>query len=351
MTEKDEILVHVSASASRQNDDLFRSLAQAYLHFEPLEVNPIEVPMGHRVPNAAISKDSYGSFPSQLDSANPSGSQTQTDTQISSSLDEDSYPTGRLSRLEQIHERWRAEAKPGPAPVQHSSSGAPPSSVFSDDAFLDDTQLAYQVVESQILEEPPATSEYPSEDYSEEYLPEDCSEDCSELHESQFESNNNSQAKSNTTTANFEAVPFEVFPPAPVVTVQTPKRLPSQITDYLGTLKRTNPHRFKAKTKLRTLEADERGCWIVDTRSWPSHLQLDFWTSLVDHIESGSFGWGVTLHRESMRASELGTIRIYCWGEIAEHIWLALWLCSRGKISGTVSSWVDAGEEVVIKVR
>jgi hypothetical protein len=67
-------------------------------------------------------------------------------------------------------------------------------------------------------------------------------------------------------------------------------------------------------------------------------------------VANGRLGWGVTLHREPAKGHELGLVRLYCWGEIVEHIWLALWLCSDGKISAFGSKWVDAGEKLVVEI-
>ncbi|KAJ4345570.1 uncharacterized protein N0V89_011703 [Didymosphaeria variabile] len=147
----------------------------------------------------------------------------------------------------------------------------------------------------------------------------------------------------------FHTLPSVVCPPAPEVTVMSPGTLPSQITPYLQKLKQQNPGRFKPKPASRALEVDERGHWRVDCRLWPKHVQQQFWIFLQKDIESGRLGWGITLHRDAVRM-RLGLVRLYCWGELVEHVWLALWLHSGGRVWSTGAVWLDAEELEVISI-
>jgi len=361
MEEEPEILVHISAPATRQKDELYRSLTDAYAHFEPCGVSPDGSPHIPReksriVSNVTTSKDSYGSFPSLMGSGNHSSSQSlQADAQGSNSLGEESQlPISRLDRLERIQVRWRqTKSRPSLISVPISSTGAPPSSSRARGAFIDDTQSAYQALESQILDNMSATSEDTSDD--------DPAVERTPL----TESAGNSQKPPSTTASKaplsskaceslqaptLVATPaLEVYPPAPQVTIFSPGTIPSQITRFLATLKADNPNRYRPQKRVRTLDPDERGCWLADSCPWPYPVQAKFWTSLADHVGSGRLGWGVTLHREPAPTHELGIVRLYCWGEVAEHIWLALWICSDGYISGSGTQWVDAEERVVIE--
>ncbi|KAF2681851.1 hypothetical protein K458DRAFT_420227 [Lentithecium fluviatile CBS 122367] len=391
MNEEREILVHISAPATRQKDDLYRELANAYLEFEPHETDDglsrINPGRGGATPNVNSSKDSYGSFPSQIESGDHSSSQNQANVRLSSSLNEDSeLDTSRLGQLERIHARWRrSTAGTGVASVRPSSAKAPLSSAFSDTAFIDDTQLAYQALESQLLDNPSATSQDTSDDESKvaripspqsvgdpqsarrttvqkaslssdgieaDPSPPHAETSAAIIHHD-FPNDPKPQVQSQDPdfqACSFQHLPVEVYPPPPTVTVQAPGKLPSQITRYLGTLKEQNPSRFKPSGKFRALDQDERGHWAVDSSAWPYSLQSRFWTSLAEHVGSGKLGWGVTLHRDASHPRELGLIRLYCWGEIVEHIWLALWLCSEGKISNSGPKWIDAEDHVVIQI-
>jgi hypothetical protein len=165
MDEELEILVHISAPATRQNDDLYRSLADAYIRFEPggasLDKPPhVEHGKSRIISNVTTSKDSYGSFPSHMDSGNHSSSQGQADAQTTSSLDEESQlPTSRLDQLERIQARWKqTTSRPSLASVHC------PSTAREDNTFVDESQFAYQVMESQILDNVSMTSEDTSDD-------------------------------------------------------------------------------------------------------------------------------------------------------------------------------------------
>lgn len=85
-------------------------------------------------------------------------------------------------------------------------------------------------------------------------------------------------------------------------------------------------------------------------------------------VGSGSLGWGVWVCRgecaeetqevgpdgaeretfESM--GRLGPVRVFCWGEVVEHVYLLLYVASRSKIRKLKLIWVDAEEKVVIRM-
>jgi hypothetical protein len=152
----------------------------------------------------------------------------------------------------------------------------------------------------------------------------------------------------------FSKLAFEAFPPPPKVSTACPGRLPSQVTRHLAAIKAQNPKRFRYSKKHRTPKADERGYWSIACSIWPIYLQHEFWTSLCEHVSSGRLGWGTTLHREAADAHTLGQVRLYCWAEVAEHMWLILWLCSKGQLvrsaSASASKWIDSDGAVVLEV-
>lgn len=271
MTREPDILVHVSAPATKPNDDLYRALADLYGEFEP-----------HEPREETALDDSYGSFPSGLTSRDPpSSGNTQ--------------PVG------------------GSEPIDHLS-------VTGDGSWRD---------------WPP-----PSNSLSSPFVT-PFAADCDK---------SNSQDDGSPRSISFGGLPFEVFPPAPAITMDSPGILPSQITEFLAMLKLQNPGRFRPRRKLRALQRDERGHWAVRCDTWPYDAQHHFWSSLCNIVRDGCLGWGVTLHRPIESGDGLGQVRLYCWGEIAEHTWLCLWLCSKGKIAGSGAKWVDAEDFVAIEL-
>jgi hypothetical protein len=440
-----EVLVHISTPATRQNDDLYRSLADAYLDFEPhirhdrgarqdLECLPPSsthvVPLeGSRERGAAetsiltTSKDSYGSFPSRLSSGGH-------EDVAAESADNDSIPTSsRLADLDRIHMRWKQQTTPKSSFVKGqrlSKSTSRPSDLIPT-AFIEDTQLGAEALQSQLQDSFSTTDEDTSEDEHEpeiplNQVPSDHNiqrslrksnlvelstakptpavplRETSRIHVSQenvksnaVEAQNparaepaaaNPKVKLNTPNISrlngtprssqlpaqapnkkrkadevssqhvqdFSKLPLDAFPPAPKVSNERPGRLPSQITKQLAAIKAQNPKRFRTSKKHRTPKADERGYWSTGCSAWSVDLQYEFWTSLCEHISTGRLGWGTTLHRDPSSARSLGQVRVYCWAEVAEHVWLILWLCSKGQVAGSESRWIDADGSVVFEV-
>ncbi|KAF2663063.1 hypothetical protein K491DRAFT_13861 [Lophiostoma macrostomum CBS 122681] len=156
----------------------------------------------------------------------------------------------------------------------------------------------------------------------------------------------------------FSQLPIEVFPPAPEVSIRCPNTLPSQMTAYLDGLKQENLGRFKPAGRSRILRADERGYWLIDTVNWSQKEQRDFWQALCEHVRLGDFGWGVSVFREPPSSSKiemgsnarLGQVRFYCWAEVVEETWLALWTCSRGNMAGSGTTLLDAEDTIVVQV-
>jgi hypothetical protein len=303
----------------------------------------------------------------------------------------------RLGQLERIQADWRKRKDPGP-----SGSGERQSSISSfvasinlDTTFIEDSQLAARVIESQLYERGSATSEDTSEDDSmEESQPEflrpsisaeqpllsQSSTSSRGVGEEQYPSTEvasmlqSTHAITSSATncihdsigdlstlpdfLDFSELTCEVFPPAPKVSIESPGTLPSQITTHLAAIQQQNPKRFTPSKISRTLELDERGYWLIESATWPLNIQYEFWSSLCKYVKDGRFGWGVTLYRDppnpptmgSQAANGLGLVRLYCWGEIVEHIWLSLWLCSKGKVAGSGLRWFDAEDNVVVRV-
>ncbi|KAF2831367.1 hypothetical protein CC86DRAFT_138514 [Ophiobolus disseminans] len=446
-----EVLVHISTPATRQNDDLFRSLADSYLNFEPRTryshqtpqrsagrslsssscltnvLAPAQIPHKRPAVETSIlstSKESYGSFPSHISS----GGQEDVGT---GSIGDGSVPTSsRLARLDRIHMRWKGQVNPGSSSIkgqrQSESNSRAPREV--DTAFIEDTQLGAQALQSQLQDSYSTTDEDTSEGEVEPIVP--LCEGPSVHNSSNSTSSIRSEVVNSATSIvltslheirsvlhtqrsivnqiievqtpaqkelsvvstevdvhdqvvfglektldssqptrqpprkkrkvlnnidcsdahNFSKLCFDAFPPAPKVSIEHPGRLPTQITNHLAAIKAQNPKRFRYSKKHRTPKADERGYWSISCSDWPASLQHEFWTLLHEHVSSGRLGWGTTLHREASSTHSLGQVRLYTWAEVAEHIWLMLWLCSKGQIVGSKTKWIDAGGAAVFEM-
>jgi hypothetical protein len=424
----DEILVHVSTPATKQNERLYRSLADAYLDFEPQQTyrdgpqqdsngqDPSSdthlendlAPTGEcrgSVPTESsilsTSKESYGSFPSYLSSGlhQERFENVNTDPRFEP-VDNASGPTSsRLARLDRIHRHWKNQTpKSSFINGERLTDRIPSTPEDADTAFIEDTQLGAQALQSQLQDSYSTTSEDTSDD---EFGPDITLPNGSFGIDSQDKTGPKklvvsalTSSKSPETAApsgegrstlsvskgaarsspintpspnkiqkavetndhpaeafDFSALSTDAYPPAPKISTEHVDKLPSQITRHLAALKSQNPNNFNLRKQHGRLpKPDDRGYWSITCSTWPTKTQQDFWTSLSDHVSSGRLGWGTTLHRDTSSSLALGQVRLYCWAEVVEHTWLLLWLCSNGEIVGSGSAWIDADGKVVFEV-
>jgi hypothetical protein len=163
------------------------------------------------------------------------------------------------------------------------------------------------------------------------------------------ESNSEHESNKHDQFIDFTKFPFSVLAPEPKIGITSPGTLPSQITPYLATIKTQSPTQFKPIKKLRSPAPDTRGWWSIDCSQWPAQTQKDFWDAICELLTDGRLGWATSLHRE-IGAQTLGEIRLYCWGELVEHMWLVLWLCSKGEVEGAGLKWFDAWKTAVFEM-
>ncbi|KAI2477038.1 hypothetical protein Ptr902_11580 [Pyrenophora tritici-repentis] len=148
----------------------------------------------------------------------------------------------------------------------------------------------------------------------------------------------------------FSKLCTDAYAPEPKISIACPGSLPSQITGALEALKNQNPNRFRPVKQRGTPKADDRGYWSIDCAHWPQDYQQEFWNHMCDQVASDRLGWGVTLHREGGTSQSLGRVKLYCWGEVVEHMWLVLWLFSRAKINGSKLKWIDADGNAIFEM-
>lgn len=129
----------------------------------------------------------------------------------------------------------------------------------------------------------------------------------------------------------------------------------THVTSALHSLA-TNPDlagRYRPEQVVRQLRISERGHWRIDVQSWALELQIEFWVFLQRMIGNGNAGWGVWCSRDQYEQVEfprgLGLVRVYCWGEVVEHIYLLLYVASRSKVRKVEAVWVDADEEIIVR--
>ncbi|KAH0348370.1 hypothetical protein KCU81_g3243, partial [Aureobasidium melanogenum] len=108
----------------------------------------------------------------------------------------------------------------------------------------------------------------------------------------------------------------------------------------------------------RDLEQSERGYWQIDTRAWSPKIQIKFWIFLQSNIGSGVGGWGVWCLRgndteaneDEVADMELGTVKVFCWGEVVGHVWLLCYVASQARLKRVESHWIDADGKVVVRI-
>lgn len=106
------------------------------------------------------------------------------------------------------------------------------------------------------------------------------------------------------------------------------------------------PKRFRPSLRTRDLRPYERGYWLVDCTSWDRELKESFWLFLADYLDRGHAGWGVWCTRDE----GFTRLRMYCWGAIVGHIYLAMYIMSKRQVLYTGMEWVDGDGEVVIRM-
>jgi len=106
---------------------------------------------------------------------------------------------------------------------------------------------------------------------------------------------------------------------------------------------------------------------------WEPQLRKDFWDWLEEFVGTGQAGWGVSCVRVKAAADkgdgegggngdvnmdvdvdkeeeETCDLRVYCWGEVVEHIYYLLFVASRSKVKMAGLQWLDGAGEVVVQM-
>jgi len=96
---------------------------------------------------------------------------------------------------------------------------------------------------------------------------------------------------------------------------------------------------------------------------WESQLRKDFWDWLDEFVSTGQAGWGVScvrVHAGNRNGDvdvamdgedeQIWDLRVYCWGEVVEHIYYLLFVASRSKVKMAGLQWLDGAGEVVVQM-
>ncbi|KAF1814700.1 hypothetical protein P152DRAFT_229927 [Eremomyces bilateralis CBS 781.70] len=184
------------------------------------------------------------------------------------------------------------------------------------------------------------------------------------------------------------ALPLEFHSPLPTTSNLDPSKLPSWITRTLAktTADPLLRRQYRPESVSRPVRPGERGHWQFETRQWDVARQVEFWDYFGKILEDGRCGWGVWAARRYGEGCEesptgfandregstkrvtfaqtgeaegettapdrgLGIVKIYCWAEIIEHIYLLVYVASHKCIRSTAAEWIDGSGKVVVRMR
>ncbi|KAF6837655.1 hypothetical protein CPLU01_03008 [Colletotrichum plurivorum] len=138
---------------------------------------------------------------------------------------------------------------------------------------------------------------------------------------------------------------LEIHPPGPPV-ANTELAPDALLTPKLRELARqlNIGKRFHPIEQRRDLRPFERGHWLLDWTGWRPTLRERAWHFLTDYILEGFAGWGVWCKR----AEDWSWLRVYCWGHVVGHIYLALYLASERALKTDSARWLDGTGDVVV---
>ena len=164
---------------------------------------------------------------------------------------------------------------------------------------------------------------------------------------------------STETMARLTNLSTTIRPPAPPTSIDS---FSTHVTPSLRSLITNSDlkNRYKPALVTRDIRVSERGFWLLNTDAWSLDLQLEVWVFLTKMIESGNAGWGVWCAREVVSNGagslnspgnvSLGSLQVFCWGEVVEHVYLMLYVASRSRIKRAAAVWIDAGEEIIVRM-
>lgn len=146
------------------------------------------------------------------------------------------------------------------------------------------------------------------------------------------------------------ALPLEVFSPKAPVGLEGPVTFVTPIIASFYAKPELRKRWTRNTTISRPISRFEIGHWVIETKSWSPRLQLSFWKVLTNQIGLRQAGIS-TWCKRIPEPEQLGTVKVYCWGEIVEHLFLFLFTIADTGISSQEVCWVDGQNEAVVRVR
>jgi hypothetical protein len=157
-----------------------------------------------------------------------------------------------------------------------------------------------------------------------------------------------------------KSLSVSIRPPQPPSAVDQYKTHITQSLQFLADNSDVNIS-YKPISVSRDIRPLERGYWLIkcpeEFTSWPLKDQIEFWRFLERTVGRGDAGWGVWCTRNDedsltndQRAS-LGTVKVFCWGEIVRHVFLLLYVGSKSKVKKLGLQWIDAEGKVLVQMR
>ncbi|KAF2214693.1 hypothetical protein CERZMDRAFT_95086 [Cercospora zeae-maydis SCOH1-5] len=157
----------------------------------------------------------------------------------------------------------------------------------------------------------------------------------------------------------------EIHPPKPTTSI---KDFTTHATEELSVLHRKFLAHYSPIMTARRISIHERGHWSVDCSSWRTLKKLAFWRHLQSWIGNGTAGHGIwcTRRADSLlaprnRFEELvfqadssnifEHVRVYCWGELVEHVYLLLYTASEGGVRKLGLKWIDSKGDTIVQMK
>jgi hypothetical protein len=364
-----EVLAHISARATKDDDKKAIAQLQSYINFAPAK----RVTISGRISKARIQKSSRAKMPSVRE--------TLVQVRLS--------PKSTLERLELAREKWKAqhthetESKAERANNNHSNNSKPLvcsntqsgglalSASFPREALetqADETNshndLNLKAVDAAVLktsgeaknaiatvvdhpESPNSTPNSTSNGSSRPNSPHSIQEiSC----KPQIDRDSFSESQtSHPTPTNLSSVSTCIKSPAPYEKLMQIEGTGTFMSQYLQRLisHKDLSRYYHPQFQVRKPLDSERGYWKFDMGSWLRPNQIELWAFLSDVISHGRAGIGTECVRGlddglSGTKSSSGSLRIYCWGELIMPIYLLCYIGSGGLLKKELACWISA---------
>lgn len=140
----------------------------------------------------------------------------------------------------------------------------------------------------------------------------------------------------------------EVRPPPPEPSLSSPPTASTLRTPSLEQLALKMPLSilYRPALQARELRDMERGFWLIACGSWRQDVRERCWDFLGNFVAKGQAGWGVWCVREEEGGWE--GFKVYCWGALAGHVYLLVYMASEGKVRGTGARWMGGDGRAVV---